>query len=157
MISTAVTPSAARCAIDAGMGEPGERSALSLRDRWVEAGEAAQVEFVDDERLGCDALEPRFAHGRRAGDGLRREWPAVISECEHRRVKAERPVEPPRVGIGQELRGVEAGAARRIEGSLDAKAVARARAEAGRDAAQEAMRVAGHRRAKDLAILLVDA
>ena len=139
------------------VGEPGEGPALSLGDRRVEPGEAAQVELVDDERLGSDALEPRFARRRRAGDGLRRERPAVVAEREHRRVQAERPVEPPGVRIGQQLGGVEAGAARRIVRSLDPKAVARARPEAGRKAAQDAVRVAGHRRAKDLAVAVVEA
>ena len=72
-------------------------------------------------------------------------------------MEAERPVEPPGVGIGQQLGGVEAGAARRVVRSIDAKAVARARPEAGRKAAQDAVRVAGHRRAKDLAVAVVEA
>ena len=139
------------------MGEPGERPSLSLGDRRVEAGKATQVELVDDERFRRDALESRLARRRRPGDGLWRKRPAVVAELEHRRVEAERPVEPPGVRIGQELRGVEAGAARRVVRPGDAKAVTRARPEAGREAAQDAVRVAGHRRAKNLAIAVVEA
>ena len=140
-----------------GMGEPGEGCARSLGDRRVEAGEAAQVELVDDKRLRRDAPAAGLARRRRAGDRLRRERPAVVAELEHRGMEAERPVEAPGVRIGQQFGGVEAGAARWIVWAIDAKAVARARPEAGREPAQDAVRVTGHRRAKDLAIAVVEA
>ena len=140
-----------------GMGEPGEGCARSLGDRRVEAGEAAQVELVDDKRVRRDAPEAGLARRRRAGDRLRRERPAVVAELEHRRMQAERPVEPPGVRIGQQFGGVEAGAARRVVWAIDAKAVACARPEAGREPAQDAVSVTGHGRAKDLAIAVVEA
>jgi hypothetical protein len=83
--------------------------------------------------------------------------PLSSPKLEHRRVQAERPVELAR-------RRDRPAAWRRRSGrlapdrrALDAKAVARARPEAGRKAAQDAVRVAGHRRAKDLAVAVVDA
>ena len=123
-----------------GMGEAGERPAQRLGDRRIEPGEAAQVELVDDERLGRDPLAARLARGRRAGDRLGREGAAVLAEGEHRGVEAERPVEGVGVGVGEQLRGVEAMAARRIERPLDAKSVARPGADPGRDAAEDRRR-----------------
>ena len=140
-----------------GMRQSGEGRARAFGDRRIEARKAAQVELVDDERLRRDALAARLALGRRARDGLRRKGTAVVAEREHRRMKAKRPVEAPGVRVGQQFGGVEARAARRIIRSLDAEAVARARPEAGRKPAQDAVRVAGHRRAKNLAIALVQA
>ena len=49
-----------------GMREPGEGSARGFGDGRVEAGKAAQVELVNDERFGRDALVARLARGRRA-------------------------------------------------------------------------------------------
>ena len=53
--------------------------------------------------------------------------------------------------------GVETESSLRIVGALDAEAVTRAGAEARRDAAQDAVGVARHRRASNLAIAVVDA
>ena len=140
-----------------GMRESREGCARAFRDRRVEARKAAQVELIDDERLRRDALAARLALGRRARDGLRREGTAVVAEREHRRMEAKRPVEAPGVRVGQQFGGVEAGPARRVIRSLDAEAVARACPEAGRKAAQDAARVTGHRRAKNLAVAVVQA
>ena len=140
-----------------GMREPREGSARGLGDRWIEAGEPAQVELVDDERLGRDALVARLPRRRRPGDRLGHVWPRVLAECEHRGMEAERPVEPPGVGIGEQFRRVEAASPLRLIRALDAEAVARAGAEAGRNAAQDAVGVALHRRASNLAVPLIDA
>ena len=140
-----------------GMREAGEGSARGFGDGGVEAGKAAQVELVDDERLGRDALVAGLARGRRPGDRLGRMWPRVLAEREHRGMEAEGLVETPGVRIGEQFGRVEAASALRIIRPLDAEAVAGAQAKAGRDAAQDAVGVALHRRAGDLAIPLVDA
>ena len=114
-----------------GMGEAGESSAHSFGNCRIEAGEAAQVELVDDERLGRDPFVTRLAGGRRAGDRLGRVRAAVFAEGEHRGVETERPVEGVGVWVGEQLGGVEAMAPRRIERPLNAKAVVRAGAKPG--------------------------
>ena len=138
-----------------GMGQSGEGSARAFGDRGIEAREAAQVELVDDERFGSDPLAAGLARRRRAGDGLRRMGAAVLAEGEHRGMQTERAVEAPCIGVGEQLGGVEAPPARRIVSTLDAKAVARARAKSGREAAKDAARVAGHRGAENLAFAVV--
>ena len=120
------------------VGEPGEGPARSFRDRRVEAGKAAQVELVDDERLGATRLNPGSPAGGAPAIAFGANGPLSSPNCEHRGVKAERPVEPPGVGIGQQFGGVEAGAARRIvrvprRGSRSARPRrSRARGRAGR-------------------------
>ena len=106
---------------------------------------------------GAMRLWPGSPAGGAPGDRLGRVRPRVLAEREHRGMEAERPVEPPGVRIGEQFRRVEAASPLRLIRALDAEAVARACAEAGRNAAQDAVGVARHRRASNLAILLVHA
>ena len=140
-----------------GMREPRKGSARGFGDRRVEAGKAAQVELVDDQRLGRDALVAGLAWGRRARDRFRRVGAGVLAEREHRGMEAERSVETPSVRIGEQFGRVEAASSLRFIGTLNAEAVARAGAEARRDAAQDAIGVARHRRANNLVIAVIDA
>ncbi len=140
-----------------GMRESGEGSARSFGDRWVESGKAAQVELVDDERLGRDALSARLSGWRRSRDRLGHVRRRVLAEGEHRRMETERTVETPGVRIRQQFRRVEAASPLRLIRALDAEAIARAGAEARRKAAQDAVGVALHRSASNLAVTVIDA
>src|SRR5258707_14005854 len=82
------------------MSEPREGAAGDFGDRRIEPREASQVELVDDERLGRDALMSRLTLGRRSGDRPRRVAAGVFAELEHGRMKAERTVKPPGVWVG---------------------------------------------------------
>ena len=75
------------------MRESCESPARGFGDRRVEPRKAAQVEFVDDERLGRDALMSRLPRRRRSRNRLWRVRAGVLAEREHRRMDAERPVE----------------------------------------------------------------
>ncbi len=139
------------------MRQSGESSARAVRDRRVQARKAAQVEFVYDERFRRHPPTPRLAGRRRAGDGLGRIRAAVDAERKHRGAKAERPVERPGVGVGQQFGGVEASASPRIVGTLDTEAIARAGPKTRGNAAKDARRVARHRRPEDLLLAVVKA
>ena len=73
-----------------GMSEPREGPARGFGDRWVEPRKAAQVELVDDQRLGRDALMSRLSRGRLSGNRLRRVRAGVFAEREHRGMELER-------------------------------------------------------------------
>ena len=81
---------------------------------------------------GAIRLRPGSPAGGAPAIALGACGPAVLAEREHRRVEAERAVERVGVGVGEQLRRVEAMAARRVERTLDAKAVTRAGADPGR-------------------------
>ena len=147
MISTAVTPSAARCAIEAGWASPANVPRALSGIAGIQARKAAQVELVDDERFDGDPLAAGLARRRRrAGDGFWRVRAAVLAIGEHRGMQAERAVEAPGVRVGEQLGGVESQPPRRIVRALDPKSVARCRAKSGRKATKDAACVAGHRR-----------
>src|SRR5208337_4000694 len=94
----------------------GEGSTRAFGHSRVQAGEAAQVEFVNDERLGRDALPAWLARRRRARNRLRRVRTAIFAEGEHRGMEAERTVERVGVGVRKQLRCVEAMSAPRAIG-----------------------------------------
>jgi len=56
---------------------------------------------------------------------------AVFAEGEHRMMEAERPIEGEGVGVGEQLRRIEAVAAQRLERPFGAQAIASAEADAG--------------------------
>ena len=139
------------------MSEPGEGPARGFGNRQVEPREAAQVELVDDQRLGRDALMSRLSRGRLSSNRLRRVRAGVLPKLEHRGMELERLVKPPGVRIGQQFGWVKTKSPLRIVGTLDAEAVSRARTQPGRDAAQNAIGVVRHWRADDLPIAIIDA
>ena len=121
------------------MGEAGEGSARRRRDVLAQTGQTAQVGLVDD-RLGPrDAQPPRLARRRRERDRLGSVGAAVLAEGEHRMVEAERPIEGEGVGVGEQLRRIEAVAAQRLERPFGAQAVAGADADAGERSAMDAV------------------
>ena len=70
-------------------------------------------------------------------------------------MEAERPVEAPSVGVGEQFRRVETGASRGFIWSRNAKTVARAGAKPLSAAEEDTALVAHHRDAEDLAITFV--
>ena len=139
------------------MGESGECSPRALRNRGIEARKTAQVEFVDDQRLGGDPLASRFAAGRGAGDRFGRVRSAVFAMFEHRGMQAERTVEAEGVGVSQQFGSVEPAPSRRIIRAFDPETVARPFAEARREASKHRIVVAFHRGPKNLAIAIIEA
>ena len=147
-------------------GDVGDRSRMRqscegrARALWncqVQTREAAQIEFVDDERFLSDALPPGVACRRRPRDRFRRVRAAVVAERKHRAMQPEWPVERPCVRVGQQFGSVELGPARRIVRALDPEAIARAGSETWRKPAEDAVRVARHRGAEHFAVAVVEA
>ena len=77
----------------------------------------------------------------RERDRFGRERAAVDAEGEHRGVEAKRPIEGDRIGVGEQLGDVEAGAAQGVERAVGAQAVARAGRDAGDRGAVDAVGV----------------
>ncbi len=125
---------------DVRMRKAGETASRRLGD-VARFGQAANVGFVDNGALPGYALTAGSAERGRERDRFGRERPAVDAEGEHRRVQAKGSVDFDRIGIDEQLRDVEAGAALRVERAVGAQAIARARPDAVDRSAVEAVGV----------------
>src|ERR1700722_1366346 len=137
-----------------GMSKACEGPPRGFGDRGAETREAAQVELVDDQRFWRDVLMSGLSRGRLSSNRLRRMRAGVLTELEHRGVELERPVEAPGVRIGEQFGRVERGSSLRIVRALDAEAVMRSSADAGRNPTQDAVSLTRHRRASSFAVAI---
>ena len=132
------------------MGEAGEGSARLRRKILAQMGQAAQVDLVNDRVRPRDAQTPRLARRRRERDRLGRVGAAVLAEGEHRMMELERPIESEGVGVGEQLRRIEAVAAQRLERPFGAQAIASAGADAGERSAMDSVVAARQAQTLDL-------
>ena len=139
-------------------GEARDRAALVFRHARMEFGRAADVQFGDDEPVPRRRFRPGFDDGRGRDNGFRHRRGTVgflraveaRHEAEHRGGKLEGPVDGERVGVEQQLAGVEPVPGPGIVGSLHPQAVARAGADALDEAVEHVAGAARQANALDL-------
>ena len=140
------------------MTERRDRPALRRRDIGMAHGEAAHMEFVDqppareERRPVRDGRQTRLHH---ALGHQRRGVAALPPRRGKRGIIDEGPIDRGRIGIEQQLVGVEPQAGGGIIGSIGAQAIARARADAPRRDLPDPIGAALHRQA-GFAILRVE-
>ena len=106
---------------DGGLGECRNRSALSLRHARMQFGEGPDLQFVDEAGrvpLALEGRETAFDHA------FRHEMRCLDAALQQGRMMGEGPVEGRGIGIGQQFRGIETMAVRRVPRTIGAQAVA---------------------------------